>query len=139
MTLYFSPQGKVEELEEAVGEAEVAEAEAGGVARESHPALVVDVRSHLPTEEETSSNTNTRSFTQSSNRTCCILRHHHNMTNSLAHRGYPGGRHLLEEALRAGGVEAVDGVPAVLLRAQLDRLHVLVAVLADLQRTLQHG
>ena len=63
------------------------------------------------------------------------------MTNSLAHRGYPGGRHLLEEALRAGGVEAVDGVPAVLLRAQLDRLHVLVAVLADLQRTLQrqHG
>ena len=56
MTLYFSPQGKVEELEEAVGEAEVAEAEAGRVARESHPALVVDVRPHLPTKEETSSN-----------------------------------------------------------------------------------
>ena len=55
--------------------------------------------------------------------------------DARTHRRDPGGRHLLEEALRAGGVEAVDGVPAVLLRAQLDRLHVLVAVLADLQRS----
>ena len=50
---HYSPQRKVEELEEAVGEAEVAEAEAGGVARESHPALVVDVSSHLPRRGET--------------------------------------------------------------------------------------
>ena len=54
--------------------------------------------------------------------------------DALTDRRDPGGRHLLEEALRAGRVEAVDRVPAVLLRAQLDRLHVLVAVLADLQR-----
>ena len=44
---FDSPQREIEELEEAVGEAEVAEAEAGRVARQSHPALVVDVGSHL--------------------------------------------------------------------------------------------
>ena len=44
---FDSPQREIEELEEAVGEAEVAEAEAGRVARQSHPALVVDVSSHL--------------------------------------------------------------------------------------------
>ena len=59
----------------------------------------------------------------------------HKFRAQSTHRGDPGGGHLLEEPLRPGGVEAVDGVPAVLLRAQLDRLHVLVAVLADLQRS----
>ena len=44
---FDSPQREIEELEEAVGEAEVAEAEAGRVARQSHPAFVVDVSSHL--------------------------------------------------------------------------------------------
>ena len=44
---FDSPQREIEELEKAVGEAEVAEAEAGRVARQSHPALVVDVGSHL--------------------------------------------------------------------------------------------
>ena len=44
---FDSPQREIEELEKAVGEAEVAEAEAGRVARQSHPALVVNVSSHL--------------------------------------------------------------------------------------------
>ncbi len=90
-----SPQRQIEQFEEAVGKAEVAEAEAGRVPGKCDPALVVDVG---------------------------------------ADGGDSGRRHLLEEALRAGSVEAVDRIPAVLLRAKLHRLDVLVAVLADLRR-----
>ena len=115
---FDSPQREIEELEKAVGEAEVAEAEAGRVARQSHPALVVDVSSHLWIAHVM--------FDRFVQKLATVTR--------ATHRGYPGGRHLLEEALGARGVEAVDGVPAVLLRTQLHRLHVLVSVLADLRR-----
>ena len=45
--LTHSPQREVEEFEQAVREAEVAEAEARRVAGEGDPALVVDVGPHL--------------------------------------------------------------------------------------------